>query len=51
MVSSVFKGEFDALSPKERLLVINIGDGCHTPREMANGLGDRVSNVEKARYL
>ncbi|MFQ6072059.1 MAG: ATP-binding protein [Methanosarcinales archaeon] len=43
----LFKEEFDILSPKERLIVINIANGCHTPKELANALGDKVSNVNR----
>lgn len=41
----LFKGEFNALSSKERLIVMNIANGHHSPKELANVIGGRVSNI------
>ena len=41
----LFKQEFNALSSKERLLVANIAGGCHSPKELANVVGGKVSNI------
>jgi hypothetical protein len=43
----LFKEEFNTLSPKERLIIINIANGCHTPKEMANATGDKISNINR----
>lgn len=43
----LFKEEFDALGPKERLIVINIADGRHTPKDLANVLREKVSNANR----
>ncbi len=43
----LFKEEFNTLSPKERLIIINIANGCHTPKEIANAIGDKISNVNR----
>ncbi len=43
----LFKEEFDSLGPKERLIVLSIASGCHAPKEMANTLGDKMSNVNR----
>ncbi len=48
----LFKEEFENLSSKERLIVINIAKGCHTPKEITNSVGDKVSNVNRfLKYL
>ena len=41
----LFKGEFNVLSSKERLIVMNIANGHHSPKELANVIGGRVSNI------
>ena len=41
----LFKGEFNALSSKERLIVMNIANGHHSPKELGNVIGGRVSNI------
>jgi len=43
----LFREEFDSLGPKERLIVLSIARGCHAPKEMANALGDKISNVNR----
>ena len=43
----LFKEEFNTLSPKERLIIINIANGCHTPKEIAKAIGDKISNVNR----
>ena len=43
----LFKEEFNALSSKERLIVANIAKGCHSPKELANTIGERVSNINR----
>ncbi len=43
----LFKEEFNTLSPKERLIIINIANGCHTPKEIANAIGDKISNINR----
>ncbi|ATZ61535.2 MAG: ATP-binding protein [Methanosarcinales archaeon Met12] len=43
----LFKEEFGTLGPKERLIVINIANGCHAPKELANATGDKISNVSR----
>jgi len=43
----LFSEEFDSLGPKERLIILNIANGCHAPKEMANATGDKVSNVSR----
>ena len=45
----LFKGEFNDLSPKERLVILQIAKGCHTPKEIATIVKDKVSNV--GRFL
>jgi len=48
----LFKEEFENISPKERLIAINIAKGCHTPKEIANAVRDKISNVNRfLRYL
>jgi len=43
----LFKGEFNDLSPKERLVILQIAKGCHTPGEIAATVTDKVSNVSR----
>jgi DNA-binding MarR family transcriptional regulator len=43
----LFKEEFNSLSSKERLIVANIAGGCYSPKEMANTIGDKVSNINR----
>lgn len=43
----LFKGEFNDLSPKERLVILRIAKGCHTPKEIAATVADKVSNVSR----
>ena len=43
----LFKGEFNDLSSKERLVILCIAKGCHTPKEIATILTDKVSNVSR----
>lgn len=43
----LFKEEFDSLGPKERLIVLSIAGGCHAPKEMADALGDKTTNVNR----
>lgn len=43
----LFKEEFNALSSKERLIVINIASGHHSLKELANIIGDKVSNISR----
>nr|AAU84300.1 conserved hypothetical protein [uncultured archaeon GZfos9D1]QNO42919.1 hypothetical protein FPLJOMBM_00010 [Methanosarcinales archaeon ANME-2c ERB4] len=43
----LFKEEFENLSSKERLVAINIAKGRHAPKEIANAVGDRISNVNR----
>ncbi|MEA1944138.1 MAG: ATP-binding protein, partial [Euryarchaeota archaeon] len=45
----LFKGEFNDLSSKERLVILQIAKGCHTPKEIATIVKDKVSNV--GRFL
>jgi hypothetical protein len=48
----LFREEFDSLGPKERLIVLSIASGCHAPKEMADALGDKPTNVNQyLRYL
>ena len=48
----LFKEEFENLSSKERLVAINIAKGRHAPKEIANAVGDRISNVNRfLKYL
>lgn len=48
----LFKEEFDSLGPKERHIVLSIASGCHAPKEMADELGDKLTNVNQyLRYL
>jgi len=43
----LFKGEFNDLSSKERLVTLCIAKGCHTPKEIATIVKDKVSNVSR----
>ena len=43
----LFKGEFNDLSSKERLVILYIAKGCHTPKEIATIVKDKVSNVSR----
>ena len=43
----LFKGEFNALGSKERLVILQIAKGCHTPKEIATAVKDKVSNVSR----
>ncbi len=43
----LFKEEFNTLSPKERLIIINIANECHAPKEIAKAIGDKISNVNR----
>lgn len=43
----LFKEEFNALSSKERLIVMNIASGNHSLKELANIVGDKVSNISR----
>ncbi|MBC2706474.1 MAG: hypothetical protein HF975_08715 [ANME-2 cluster archaeon] len=43
----LFKEEFYSLGPKERLVVVSIASGCHAPKDMANALGDKISNINR----
>jgi len=43
----LFKGEFNDLSSKERLVISYIAKGCHTPKEIATIVKDKVSNVSR----
>ena len=43
----LFKEEFDSLGPKERLIVLSIASGCHAPKEMADALGDKTTNLNR----
>ncbi|RZN13852.1 MAG: ATP-binding protein [Methanosarcinales archaeon] len=43
----LFKEEFGSLGPKERLLVLSIAKGYHAPKEMANVVGDKISNINR----
>ncbi|KAF5416273.1 MAG: putative ATP-binding protein [Candidatus Methanogaster sp.] len=43
----LFKGEFNDLSSKERLVILCIAKGCHTPKEIATIVKDKVSNVSR----
>lgn len=43
----LFKEEFEHLSSKERLIVMNIAKGRHTPKEIANAARDKISNVNR----
>jgi len=43
----LFKEEFYSLGPKERLIVLGIANGCHTPKEMANAIGNKISNINR----
>jgi hypothetical protein len=45
----LFKGEFNDLGSKERLVILQIAKGCHTPKEIATTVQDKVSNV--GRFL
>lgn len=45
----LFKGEFNDLSSKERLVILQIAKGYHTPKEIASIVKDKVSNV--GRFL
>ncbi|MCK4736390.1 MAG: ATP-binding protein [Methanophagales archaeon] len=49
----LFKEEFENLSSKERLIVINMAaEGSHTPKEIANVVRDKISNVNRfLKYL
>jgi AAA+ ATPase superfamily predicted ATPase len=48
----LFKEEFENMSPKERLIAITIAKDCHTPKEIANSVRDKISNVNRfLRYL
>jgi len=44
-----FRGEFNDLSSRERLVILQIAKGCHTPKEIATIVKDKVSNV--GRFL
>jgi len=41
----LFKEEFNSLSSKERLIVAGIAEGHHSPTELVNVIGERVSNI------
>ncbi len=43
----LFGGEFNDLSSKERLIILHIAKGCHTPREIVTIVKDKVSNVSR----
>ncbi|MCD6099798.1 MAG: sigma-70 family RNA polymerase sigma factor [Candidatus Marinimicrobia bacterium] len=43
----IFKEEFEKMSPKERLIILAIAYGFHTPKEIAKQVGDKVSNVNR----
>ena len=43
----LFKGEFNDLSSKERLVILCVAKGCHTPKEIATIVKDKVSNVSR----
>jgi len=43
----LFKEEFNSLSSKERLIVANIAGGHYSPKELANTIGDKVSNINR----
>ena len=43
----LFKGEFNDLSSKERLVILHIAKGFHTPKEIATIVKDKVSNVSR----
>ena len=43
----LFREEFNALSPKDKMILINIAQGLHKPKELEAELRDRVSNVSK----
>ncbi len=43
----LFKEEFENLSSKERLIAINIAKGRHTPKEIADAVQDKISNVNR----
>lgn len=43
----LFKEEFNALGSKEGLIIANIAVGCHSPKELANIIGERVSNINR----
>ncbi|NQE05069.1 hypothetical protein C5S32_04290 [ANME-1 cluster archaeon GoMg1] len=43
----LFKEEFENLSSKERLVAINIAKGRHAPKEIANVVRDKISNVNR----
>ena len=43
----LFKGEFNDLSSKERLIILCIAKGCHTPKEIATIVKDKISNVSR----
>ncbi len=45
----LFRGEFDDLSSKERLVILQMAKGCHTPKEVSAIVKDKVSNV--GRFL
>jgi AAA+ ATPase superfamily predicted ATPase len=48
----LFKEEFEDMSPKERWIALNIANGFHTPKEIANAVRDKISNVNRfLRYL
>ena len=43
----LFKEEFNSLGSKERLIVANIAGGCYSRKELANIMGDKVSNIDR----
>jgi AAA+ ATPase superfamily predicted ATPase len=43
----LFRAEFTALSPKERLLVLELARGHNTPKALASVHGDKVSNINR----
>ena len=43
----LFRGEFNALGSKERLVILQIAKGCHTPKEITTAVKDKVSNVSR----
>lgn len=43
----LFRGEFNDLGSKERLVILQIAEGCHTPRDIAATVADKVSNVSR----
>ncbi|OYT35296.1 MAG: hypothetical protein B6U87_00605 [Candidatus Aenigmarchaeota archaeon ex4484_52] len=48
----LFTEEFNSLSSKERLIIISIAKGSHTPKEIADAMENKISNINRfLKYL